>query len=316
MSANISAKNPIIIEPKKKAELNRLTNPGKFCWPTIALLFYIVCGVITVDVIAVKGIIPLWAGMLLNLLAMWPVFHVAHDALHRAASSNQRLNDLIGSLALLMVIPQLPLGVFRYSHMLHHRFTNDPARDPDLYMSGKWWTMPFRWNTYDLYYVWNNWRSNDPRGRQTVRAIIPNLIATLAVVGVLIHFGYGTEVLMLWFLPQRLTFLGIGLVFLWMPHVVRDENGKMGHITTASPGDNLTAGTTMRLGAEGLFNVLMQWHNYHLIHHLWPTTPSYNHRKVWLLLEPELRARDLRIQHGFDLLPQFYPGGSTTPAST
>ena len=62
-------------------------------------------------------------------------------------------------------------------------------------------------------------------------------------------------------------------------------------------------------------DTLMQWHNYHLIHHLWPTTPSYNHRKVWQLMEPELRARDLRIQHGFALIPTFHPGGTTAIGS-
>lgn len=56
----------------------------------------------------------------------------------------------------------------------------------------------------------------------------------------------------------------------------------------------------------------MQWRNYHLIHHLWPTTPSYNHAKVWKLMEPELRERDLRIQKDFGLVPTLHIGGTTT----
>jgi fatty acid desaturase len=67
----------------------------------------------------------------------------------------------------------------------------------------------------------------------------------------------------------------------------------------------------MRLGFERLLAPLMQWHNYHLIHHLWPTTPSYNHAKVWKLMEPELRERDLRIQQGFALIPTLHIGSLT-----
>jgi hypothetical protein len=32
---------------------------------------------------------------------------------------------------------------------------------------------------------------------------------------------------------------------------------------------------------------------------------------VWKLLEPELRERDLNIQHGFRLKPTFHPAGTT-----
>ena len=88
-----------------------------------------------------------------------------------------------------------------------------------------------------------------------------------------------------------------------------------GNPTANSSLDNLTAGTTVRLGHEWLLAPLMQWHNFHMIRHVWPTTPSYRHASVWKLLEPELRARDLNIQHGFKLKPTFHPAGTTNAAS-
>jgi hypothetical protein len=87
MSSNASSKNPVPVPVAKKAELYRLTNPPKVARPTVALLLYIVAGVVTVDIVAVQGLIPLVAGLLLIIVTLWPVFHVAHDALHRAASS-------------------------------------------------------------------------------------------------------------------------------------------------------------------------------------------------------------------------------------
>ncbi|MBS0454846.1 MAG: fatty acid desaturase [Proteobacteria bacterium] len=311
MSSNASSKNPVPVSAAKKAELYRLTNPPTVAWPTVALLAYIVAGVVAVDVSAVRGWIPLWAGLLLNIVFMWPVFHVAHDALHRAASSRLQLNDWIGRIALLMVVPHVSLGVFRYSHMIHHRFTNDP-QDPDHFVHGSAWSLPLRWMSFDLYYAWYNLRAADPRGKKSLRGALPLLLATAVLALGLAWMGYGWEVLMLWLIPSRITLGLIAFTFLWLPHLDGDESGKLVHITTAaSTTNNLTAGTTMRIGREGLLRPLMQWHNYHLIHHLWPTTPSYNHEKVWLLMEPELRARDLRIQHGFDLIPTLHAGGTT-----
>jgi beta-carotene hydroxylase len=315
MSSNASSKNPVGIPSEKKAELYRLTNPPKLAWPTLWLMVYIVIGVIAVDWAAVTGRIPLWAGMLLNVGVMWPVFHVAHDALHRAASSNLALNDWIGRVGLLMVVPQVSLEVFRYSHMIHHRFTNDP-QDPDHYVHGSWWTLPLRWMTFDLSYAWYNARSKDPRGRKTLLQTLPYCAATLIAIVLLCYTGHGLELVLLWLIPSRVTLALIAFAFLWLPHLDGDEHGKLVHITTAaSTTNNLTAGTTMRLGLERLLAPLLQWHNYHLIHHLWPTTPSYNHAAVWRLMERELRERDLRIQHGFDLIPTFHPGGSTPVAN-
>jgi beta-carotene hydroxylase len=312
MSSNASSKNPIKIPVEKKAALYRLTNPPRLAWPTLLLALYVALGTVLVDLATAKGAIPLWAGMLLNVITMWPVFHVAHDALHRAASSNLTLNEWIGRIGLLVVVPHVSLEVFRYSHMIHHRFTNDP-QDPDHYVHGPWWNIALRWMTFDAYYAWYNFRSNDPRAKKTLRQTMPYLVATIAVVATLCYFGHGCEVLMLWFIPARIVIGLIAFVFLWMPHLDSDEHGQLAHISTAaSSAENLTAGTTLRQGYEWLLDPLMQWHNYHLIHHLWPTTPSYNHRAVWRLMETELRARDLRIQHGFRLMPTLYAGGTTT----
>lgn len=311
MSSNASSKNPVRVPPEKKTELYRLTNPPTIAWPTVALMFYIVGGVIATDVAALNGLLPLWAAALLNVVFMWPTFHVAHDALHRAAASNVTLNDWIGRLPFFYMIPYVSLSAFRYAHMIHHRLTNDP-KDPDHYLHGAWWTLPLRWMTFDIYYAWYNLRSGDPRGIKTMKSTLPQALVALSIIAALCWFGYGMEVLFLWFIPSRVTFGLIGFTFLWLPHLDGDEHGKLAHISTAqSTADNLTAGTTVRIGHEWLLDPLMQWHNYHLIHHLWPTTPSYNNRAVWRLMETELRERDLRVHHGFDMIPTYHRGGTT-----
>lgn len=311
MSSNASSRNPVRVPPEKKAELYRLTNPPKVAWPTVAVLVYVVGGIIAVDVAALRGLIPLWVGALLNVVTMYPFFHVMHDSMHRSASSNVKLNDWMGRIVVVAVGSMGSLETVRYSHIMHHRFTNDP-QDPDHYFHGSWWTLPLRWMTPDYYYVLYNLRSGDPRARKVMIESIPYTLAMVSIVVGLIYLGYGWELLMLWYLPQRLMLGLMSMVFLWLPHLDGDENGELSHIKpAASSSENLTAGTTMRLGFEKILTPLMQWHNYHLLHHLWPTTPSYNHAKVWKLMEPELRERDLRIQHDFDLIPTLHRGGTT-----
>lgn len=310
-AANPLVNQPIVVPPEKRAELNRLISPPKVAWPTVAVLAYVVIGVIAVDVAAMRGLIPLWCATLLNLLTMYPFFHVMHDSFHRAASSNVKLNDWMGRIVLVAVGTLGTLEMVRYSHMAHHRFLND-SRDPDHYYHGSWWTLPFRWLTMDLYYAWYNLRSGDPRAAKIMRQMLPYTLTMILVFAGLIYLGYGLELLMLVFIPQRLV-LGLNaIVFLWLPHLDDDGHGKLGHITPGvSTNDNLTAGTTMRLGFEKILAPLMQWHNYHLIHHIWPSTPSYNHARVWELMEPELRQRDLRIQHDFDLIPTLHVGSTS-----
>lgn len=312
MSTNQTAKNPIVIPLEKQAALKALTTAPTIAWPTVGLLLWIVFGVLSVDLMVLNGYLPLWSAIILNPIFMYPVFHVAHDALHRAAASNHRLNDWFGQLALLFVIPEVSLGVFRYAHMIHHRLTNT-ENDPDHYVFGSnWFTTVLRWMTFEFYYAYYCYKDNKPASRKALKEVFKVQLILVPVLTVLIVQGYGMEVLMLWFIPSRITIAAIGCVFLWLPHLSEVEEGGLSSLKKAGPSEeNLTAGTTVRLGKEPVLNVLMQWHNYHLIHHLWPTTPSYNHVKVLKLLEPELRDRDLHIQHDFNLNPVFYPGGST-----
>lgn len=107
---------------------------------------------------------------------------------------------------------------------------------------------------------------------------------------------------MLWFIPSRVIFLSLGFGFFWLPHVPHDVTQEQ----------NFTQATTIRLGSEWLMGPLLQNQNFHLIHHLFPMTPFYNNRKVWRLLESELRKKDLAIQYNFAIQPTIYPATSTS----
>lgn len=64
-------------------------------------------------------------GITLNFL-----FCALHETIHRTAFDSRRLNDAVAWLAGAMLL--LPPEFFRAFHFAHHRFTQDPMRDPEL----------------------------------------------------------------------------------------------------------------------------------------------------------------------------------------
>ncbi len=58
------------------------------------------------------------------------LFCAAHECIHRTAFRSRRVNDAVAALAGAPLL--LPSRWFRLFHAAHHRFTQDPARDPEL----------------------------------------------------------------------------------------------------------------------------------------------------------------------------------------
>jgi beta-carotene hydroxylase len=290
--------------PQDQARFKQLTRAPEVAWPTVWLAVVISAIFIASDILAITGRQPLWLAMLINSACGYFAFSVVHDAIHRAISTNVSLNDWIGRLILPLAVPYATLAVFRWNHIQHHRFANGP-KDPDLVFQGPWWQLPVRWMLIDVFYVNHMVRNLDKVSRPYFYDALRVSAVAFPLMGLLIWYGYGMDLLMLWFIPSRLLMLGLGFSFYWLPHVPHD-------VTQA---ENFTRATTIRLGYERLMNVLLQHQNFHLIHHLYPNTPYYNNGRVWHLIEPELRKHDLAIQHDFAIRPTIYPAPGTSAAA-
>ena len=105
----------------------------KVAWPTIFLFMsaWVLFGASCYGY--VSGRLPLWSAILLNTVAAYFAFTVAHDATHSSVSTNRKLNDWLGRISTMLLEPAPAFGVFRFVHMQHHKFTYDPERDPDSY---------------------------------------------------------------------------------------------------------------------------------------------------------------------------------------
>ena len=303
MSAHVPHQIAASLDPARQAELKSLTSVPTVAWPTIATWVVMTALYVSSTVLGVRGDISLWLGMLVNSAVGYLTFTIIHDSLHRNISRNARFNDVIGQSAVLMIAPYVDLRLFRWGHSLHHRFTSG-TKDPDYILHGAWWTLPFRWEVIDFLYLVHALRFGDKISAKYLPTSVVMGALTLGGAAALTAYGYGWEVLMLWFIPSRIIFLSLGFSFFWLPHVPHDTTQE----------ENFTKATTVRLGMEWLMAPLLQNHHVHLIHHLYPGTPFYNNARVWRLIEPELRRRDLAVQHGAAIHPTIYP--APTPATT
>ncbi|MEX0320341.1 MAG: fatty acid desaturase [Ruegeria sp.] len=75
--------------------------------------------------------IPLWPVLLLpqGILLVF-LFTLSHECTHKTPFRSGWLNEAVGHLVALLIA--LPFVWFRYFHLAHHKWTNDPARDPEL----------------------------------------------------------------------------------------------------------------------------------------------------------------------------------------
>jgi fatty acid desaturase len=68
--------------------------------------------------------------MALQGVAIVTLFAPMHECVHRTAFASRAANDTIGWIA--GVLSFYNSTYYRYFHAWHHRYTQDPARDPEL----------------------------------------------------------------------------------------------------------------------------------------------------------------------------------------
>ena len=272
----------MIASADAKAELNRLKSAPAVAWPTVAMFFACVGVIAAVWVACLGSDLPLWAGALINGIAAYFLFSVVHDSSHNAVSRNKWLNETLGRIGLVYFAPLAPMDVARYIHMAHHRFANDPTRDPDAYSHKLDAWFPLRWFNFDYYYTKWFFTQGGDFARRKYAAVALYAAFILSSCAAIIYAGYGLQLLMLWFVPTRISSFLFVLVFSFLTHQPFETMGR----------DDEYKATALRLGADWWWGPVMTNHNYHLIHHLYPNAPFYTYRRIMALKSDEILARE------------------------
>ncbi len=237
-------------------------------------------------------------------LALWPLgiliaflFTLQHECTHKTPFRTPWLNDAVGFVTGVILIQ--PFHWFRAFHMAHHRFTNDPERDPELatpkpqttlalmrYLSGvDYWfgkaqvLLQNASGRADGDYI-----SPRQRGRITREAW-----AMLATYG-LLWLAFGSLLFWVWLLPFA---LGIPVLRLYL----LAEHARCPSVA------NMFENTRTTLTTRAIR--WLAWNMpYHAEHHAWPQVPFHKLPDVHALAEPHLQS----VSDGYGPFTRSYVG--------
>ena len=283
-----------------EAQFQSLMERPKIAWVTIALLFaaFGLFGVSSYAYIA--GYVSLFWAIAANSVASYMAFTVSHEASHSSISSNRQLNDWVGRVSMLLLETTPIFMSFRAIHMSHHRFTNDPERDPDYYAgSGPAWLLPLKWLTLDIGYF-RYYLSPEvfkKRSQRERREFYLGLAFGVVTVAAIAAAGWLTYYLLLFVIPSRVLKFILGFAFDFLPHYAHQAMSERDPFRS----------TSNRVGMEWLLTPIFIYQNYHLVHHLYPTVPFYRNLKVWKSKQNFHNDQNPALVSAFSLKPMAGP---------
>jgi beta-carotene hydroxylase len=266
---------------EEAATASGLFKAPRVAWGTIALF----CGLLSVWLTGLVGgalgRVPAPLAVALSTMGAFAAFTVMHDASHQAIGRARWLSALLGHAAASILLVRFV--AFQNVHLRHHRFTGDPARDPDRYSGeGPAWQLPLRLATADLHYYFE-YDAREGHTRQGDVEAVVSAVLLGAVALALCASGHAGALALFWLLPARLALCFLAYSFDYIPH-------QRPHCRPASD-DRYRASFVIEGRAA---TVLLLCQNYHLVHHLHPAVPFYRCAWIWRARREELVARGVR----------------------
>lgn len=106
---------------------------------------------------------------------------------------------------------------------------------------------------------------------------------------ILTLMGYGLEVLMLWIIPAMNSWAGNAFRFIWLPHRLIENE-------TAPMKVSRVIVTKHDLGGR-ILAWMFNFHNFHLIHHLYPYAPWHSLERIYEKGEHVLKREGALVDH-------------------
>lgn len=273
-----------IITSLSQAERDHLTAKSDF--PGLPLLVLHVGAILALGVLITLKV-PYWPLLMLpqGILIVF-LFTLLHETIHQTPFRTLWLNEAAARFASFMLA--LPADWFRYFHFAHHRFTQDPEKDPELafpkpetlwqyirHVSG----LPVWWGHLKTLITNATGRCHDdyvpPKGRGKVIKEARVMIALYALIIALSFYFHSTLLLLAWILPAL-----IGQPFLRL--YLLAEHGRCPYVANMLENSRTT-----------LTNVIVRklaWNMpYHSEHHSYPGVPFHRLPEFHALIEKHLR---------------------------
>jgi len=222
-----------------------------------------------------SGYIP-WVAMVpIVILGIYAGFTPLHDATHRAASTDARVNDLLGTISGFLMFPGLRTRVYRVLHTEHHRWVGDRHRDPDYWLvTAPKPLLPLALALPES--IWIHWYLKNLWATRSTRDRIDFLGVMAVYFGVQIGFllsPWAWEFILIYVIPQKLTVLMTAYGFAHIQHP--DDTD-----WSDSPFDSTVH---LRGGPLNFNKVFWLGQGDHCLHHFFPHIPFHRYRGAWQL---------------------------------
>ena len=231
---------------------------------------------------ASRGHAWLGAALLLHGLVLSFLFCALHECIHRTAFASRALNDAVAWVCGALLL--LPPNYFRLFHFAHHRFTQHPARDPELLSPAPATLGAYAWRVSGLPYWRERLRTTlrhaligrvtesfvpAPRAAEVVREARLLWGCYLAITAISLYLRR-SDALIYWVVPALL-----GQPFLRL-FLLAEHSG-------CAFGDDMLANT--RTTYTNAAVLLLTWRMpYHGEHHSFPSVPFHALPRVNALL--------------------------------
>ena len=271
---------------------------GRVAWPTMALVLFVVAAFVMNLMLFAHGLLPVWVATLLlgalTYMSYTPLHEAAHGNIHGSNDQRKWLNDLCGYVVAPMIA--VPYASHRHEHFTHHRYTNQPDKDPDYMISGMG-KGPFSALLTVLHFLWvqnsffarRHWACAPLKERIIYCAeVMVSLGWRVVLVVTVDQPGVWVVVLVGYLLGGFFT----AYWFAYRPHIPYQDSTRYRN----------TNSLIMPLWMKPL-----EWfwlgQNLHSIHHLFPRVPFYRYHAVHREIEPILRAHGTPIVGIFSRRP-------------
>jgi fatty acid desaturase len=223
------------------------------------------------------------AHVAIGAIAIHFAFTIWHEAVHGTVSGSPRVNDAVGVLGMLPYMT--PFFLQRWLHLEHHRRLNQPDDPNHVYTDGLFVTLPFRYPRALAHA--RRLLPTDPRTAPQRRSDTATSALVVGVLGLAIATGHGLDFLVLWFAPVVVAKLVMDWYINYLPHRGLDADGFRG----------------TRITAVGWLTPLVLNHNYHAVHHIWPTVPWHRYREIYRNKRDYLIRNGVPIEHRVTFSP-------------
>jgi beta-carotene hydroxylase len=265
-------------------------------WATLRLAVLLPLAQAALIALALTGMLPIWLVIVPLGYIHFAYYTLVHESIHgNVVRSTQHgwVHGLLGWWGALNMMTSYP--ALRRIHLLHHQHTNTDA-DPDYNLChGPLWKsigrvvflrtllllpLPIVRMVPAAAYTIKSARLKP--AEMKIHAI--TVTALQLAFWVAVALGHAKIALFLYWVPMMIGLVLLNIFFQWLPHVPFDKTDRYGKARVYMP----------------FAQRLLLGQNLHLGHHLWPSVPFFNYRRLNDRLRPQFESAGAKLD---DFLP-------------